>query len=300
MTLYSDAIQSIVSSNDRVVDIGAGTGVLSFIAAQCGAKQVLGIDKSAIIDHAERVKALNFPDAEIQFLRADVLKDTLPEFQADIAICELFGSFGFDENVVQVLATVRKKLLKPNGKILPQSMELLVAPVQCTTAYRQIANWKKPESGIDFSPFQELAYNAVYHINNEPVRILATPKTICSVNFMTVESLPEKLDTEFFFHRDGVIHGIAGWFQSELAPGHRLDTGPDSSQTHWGQIFLPIGEPIRIQAGGSATLEFADNSSIHGTDWSWSGRVKPTEISTSTRKYAFSASRKFQQTPQPE
>ena len=35
-----------------VLDVGCGTGILSMIAAQCGAKQVIGVDNSGIIHKA--------------------------------------------------------------------------------------------------------------------------------------------------------------------------------------------------------------------------------------------------------
>lgn len=45
---------------DKVVlDIGCGTGILSMFAAKAGAKKVIGIEYSSIIEHTERIVKAN-------------------------------------------------------------------------------------------------------------------------------------------------------------------------------------------------------------------------------------------------
>ena len=41
---------------DKVVlDVGCGTGILSMFAAKAGARKVIGIDMSSIIDYAKKI-----------------------------------------------------------------------------------------------------------------------------------------------------------------------------------------------------------------------------------------------------
>ena len=50
---------------DKVVlDIGCGTGILCMFAAKAGARKVIGIECSTIIDHAQRIVAANGFDNE--------------------------------------------------------------------------------------------------------------------------------------------------------------------------------------------------------------------------------------------
>ncbi len=42
-----------------VLDIGCGTGILSMFAATAGAKLVIGVDMSGIIEHAKKIVAQN-------------------------------------------------------------------------------------------------------------------------------------------------------------------------------------------------------------------------------------------------
>jgi protein arginine N-methyltransferase 1 len=52
---YYRAISKYVGKGDVVVDIGTGTGILSFFAAQQGPKKIYAIDHSSIIDVAKTV-----------------------------------------------------------------------------------------------------------------------------------------------------------------------------------------------------------------------------------------------------
>ena len=293
MQAYADAIKAVVRTNDVVIDIGTGTGILSFLAARYGAGKVIGFDRTRIVDYADEIKKLNFPDAPITFMQKDVLGEDLPHVQADVAICELFGNFGIDENVIKVLSKVRNDLLAPNGRLIPETLELLVAPVQCTSAYREVANWKHAEYGIDFSPLQRLAYNAVYQIISEPVRLLSEPQTIATIDFYTVETLAKELTGSFTFGRDGTLHGLAGWFRSQLAPGRILDCGPDAPHTHWGQILFPIGDPLNIKKDGQITMMFKETADNTSSLWQWSGEIRPTKITRKPIEFSFSASRRF-------
>merc|ERR1712119_273777 len=38
-----------------VLDVGCGTGILSMFAAKAGAKMVIGVDMSSIVDHAKQI-----------------------------------------------------------------------------------------------------------------------------------------------------------------------------------------------------------------------------------------------------
>lgn len=53
---------------DKVVlDVGCGTGILCMFAAKAGAKKVIGVDMSNIIDQAKKIVAANgFADSQFQ------------------------------------------------------------------------------------------------------------------------------------------------------------------------------------------------------------------------------------------
>ena len=60
-TSYRDAIvkNSHLFKGKVVLDVGCGTGILCMFAAQAGAKLVIGVDMSSIINQAKKIVAAN-------------------------------------------------------------------------------------------------------------------------------------------------------------------------------------------------------------------------------------------------
>ena len=96
-------------------------------------------------------------------------------------VCELLGHFGIEENIVEVLTKVRRRLLKPGGTIIPNRLDLMAAPIQCAQGYREISSWTRPLWGIDFSSLQDFAFNAVYILGYEPAKVLAESQALATI-----------------------------------------------------------------------------------------------------------------------
>merc|ERR1712240_331611 len=55
---------------DKVVlDVGSGTGILCMFAAKAGAKKVIGIECSSIVDHARNIIKANHLDGTIELIK---------------------------------------------------------------------------------------------------------------------------------------------------------------------------------------------------------------------------------------
>jgi protein arginine N-methyltransferase 1 len=71
-----------------VLDIGCGTGILAMFAARAGAKQVIGIECSGIIDTAKLIVEANGFGEKIILLKGKVEEIELPVAKVDIIISE--------------------------------------------------------------------------------------------------------------------------------------------------------------------------------------------------------------------
>jgi protein arginine N-methyltransferase 1 len=270
---FRQAIQAHVKPGDVVVDVGTGTGVLAFMAHLAGAARVLAFDRSAIVRTAERVRDLNFPDAPIEFYELDALTERLPRVKADVLICELIGNFGLEENIIPVIRRVRTQLLRPGGCIVPGQMELLFAPVQSRVVHAEMEAWTKPIGGVDYTPFQDVAYNRVYHVDGERLTLLGKPDVLLAIDFATVVERPRRIAGRFPIDRAGTLHGIGSWFRASLSPGNVLQSDPRTAATHWGQIFFPIGEPVRVVPGAVVELELSMTRGREAHIYKWEGAI---------------------------
>jgi protein arginine N-methyltransferase 3 len=120
-TVRTDAYRDFVYNNkhlfkDKVVlDVGCGTGVLSMFCAKAGAKKVISVDNSAIIDKARANVFENKLDGVITLLHGKIEEVTLPVKQVDIIISEWMGYCLLYEAMLDSVLYARDKYLAPGG-----------------------------------------------------------------------------------------------------------------------------------------------------------------------------------------
>ena len=125
---YQKAILSnLTDFRDKVVlDVGAGSGILSFFAQQAGAKKVYAVEGSSIAKHAESLVKSNRVDSVIQVISGKIEEIDLPE-KVDMIISEPMGYMLLNERMLETYLHA-KKWLKPEGKMFPSRGDLHVAP----------------------------------------------------------------------------------------------------------------------------------------------------------------------------
>jgi methylase of polypeptide subunit release factors len=77
--------------DDTVIDVGCGSGVLSFVAAKLGARRVVGCDISNEAVEAARASALKLGLADKVEFRTGSLLDPVRDMQADVLIGDVSG-----------------------------------------------------------------------------------------------------------------------------------------------------------------------------------------------------------------
>ena len=129
MDAFRRAIDASVQPGDVVVDLGCGTGVLSFMACEAGAAKVYAIEGGPVIDAARELAADNGFADRIEFLEGWSLEVGIPE-PADVLISETLGNAGLDEGIVAWTADARERLLRPGAVLLPQRVRVWVAAAE--------------------------------------------------------------------------------------------------------------------------------------------------------------------------
>ena len=267
--LFDEALAEMIRPGDTVIDVGSGTGILSFLAWRRGAGRVVGIERSEIVETARRTKAEIYPDAPIEFLRLDVERGRLPELQADVVVCELIGNLGPEERIVPVLSLVRKKLLRRGGRLIPSRVRLYAAPVTAPKLYRRLTSWTRRVRGIELTPFQELAWNRAYHLDTEKVSLLAEGRVMTEMNLARLHKSPRRMRCAFELETAGDLHGIVTWLEADLSPGVTLSTSPEARATHWGQVFFPTGPTRPLERGTQISFDLRVFPGDFEIEWRW-------------------------------
>ena len=115
-----------------VFDVGCETGILSMFAAKAGAKMVIGVDMSSIVDHAKQIVKDNKLDDVVTIIRGKVEEISLPEGvdKVDIIISEWMGYCLFYESMLDTVLYARDKWLAPNGLMFPDRATLYVCGIE--------------------------------------------------------------------------------------------------------------------------------------------------------------------------
>ena len=125
---FRRAIDSVVRPGDIVLDVGAGSGILSVFAARAGAARVYAVEQTSIAVLAQDLAAANGVDDIVHVLHGDILDIELPE-QVDVIVSEWLGGFGIDEGMLTPIIAARDRWLKPGGVMIPHSVTAWTARV---------------------------------------------------------------------------------------------------------------------------------------------------------------------------
>ncbi|CAN6467355.1 unnamed protein product [Victoria cruziana] len=267
-TYYAAVIENRVDFHDRVVvDVGAGSGILSLFAAQAGAKHVYAIEASDMVDYAHKLISGNpLLEQRITIVKGKVEEVELPE-KADILISEPMGTLLVNERMLESYVIARDRFLMPDGKMFPTLGRIHMAPFSDEYLYVEIANkalfWQQTNYyGVDLTPLYGSAFKGYFA---QPVvdafdpRLLVAPAVFHTLDFsrMKEEELYEiEIPLHFVASVGTRIHGLACWFDV-LFDGSSvqrwLTTAPGAPTTHWYQLRCVLSQPLYVMAGQEIT-----------------------------------------------
>jgi SAM-dependent methyltransferase len=120
-TTFRDAILATVAPGDIVVEPGAGTGILTFFAAQAGAARVYAIEISPVLADFLQTSVLRNGLADrVVVIPGDAMTVPLPS-NVDVVICELIDTGLMEEMQVEVVNALRQRgVIGPATRVIPE------------------------------------------------------------------------------------------------------------------------------------------------------------------------------------
>ncbi|KAJ5764012.1 hypothetical protein N7533_002693 [Penicillium manginii] len=241
---YRDSIyQNRHLFKDKVVlDVGCGTGILSMFAARAGAKHVIGVDMSSIIEKAKQIVHVNGLSDKITLLQGKMEEVHLPFPKVDIIISEWMGYFLLYESMLDTVLYARDTYLAPGGKIFPDKATMYVAGIE-DGDYKddKIGFWDNVY-GFDYSPMKEIALTEPLVDTVEMKALVTDPCPIITfdLNTVTVADLAFKVPYNLTAKRSDFIHAMIACPSTSLL-------APHAKYTHWKQTVFYLRDVLTIE-----------------------------------------------------
>ena len=249
ISAFGRAMAEVVRPGDVVLDLGCGTGILGLLACRAGAARVYAVEEGGMITVARELARTNGVADRVRFVYGHSQHVTLPE-PVDVVVADQIGRFGIGAGVIEDFADARRRLLKPDGRLLPSHLELRVAPVEAPEVSGWVEFWESAPAGFDFRPVRDFAANTGYPVRLEPAQLLAGPPGAAVLGLGDDAARRVVIDADFEVARAGVLHGIGGWFSARLSPGVVLTNEPGAADRIGRRnVVFPVDRPVPVAPG---------------------------------------------------
>lgn len=248
LSAFRRAIEATVRPGDVVVDLGCGTGILGLMACRAGASRVYAIDDGGMIAVAREAAVANGYGDRIVHIQGHSTRISLPE-RAHVIVSDQIGRLGFEAGVIEYFADAVRRFLRPGGRLIPTGIETWLAPIEAPELTAVVDFWRSAPDGFDFSAAWEGAVNTGYPTTLTVDQQLAPAQPVLRLVCGDVASGAKGAVT-FEVARPGLLSGLGGWFVADLAAGITMTNAPGApDQIGRRQAFLPIANPVRVNAG---------------------------------------------------
>jgi predicted RNA methylase len=242
MAPFQEAIDLTVPDGGVVLELGGGTGVLSWFAAR-KARQVYCVERNpALARAAQSFLANNSNGDRVSVIQADAM-NYLPPEPVDVVICEMLHVGMLREKQLQVLHGFKERYRQRFGPVLPRFIPdtsvLAIQPIQqdfCFSGYTARVPMFEPPG-----PHMKDSW-------------LADPFFYSTIDYGFEIPLAFQVATEMTIQSDGVFNAV-----SLLTNNFLAFVLTEKRAVTWlmNQLILPIQNPFAVRAGETISVAFA-------------------------------------------
>lgn len=258
---FDRAIRQAVAAHGpdaRILDIGAGSGLLSMMAARAGAGNVVCCESvPAIAETAEEIVAINGYADRIRIIAKKSDKLVVGEDldgRADILISEILSCDVLAEHVLATFEDALSRLVHEDATIIPRAVTargcLIESEVLAKHAHVQNV------SGFDVAPFGALAAQRVpVHGSMTSWRRLSDDHDLVHIDLEARRHDSATWKLSIPVRADGIAIGVLQWMRVDLAEGIEFTNSPDECCAGgWLQLLHTFPRPISVCAGEQVEL----------------------------------------------
>ena len=239
---FKSAINYAVEPGAKVMELGGGTGVLSWFAATKAAKVYCVEFNPDMVQAARKLLAMNPNGHKVEVVHADAF-EYLPPEPVDVVICEMIHVAMLREKQVEVMESFKRRYLARFGGplpiFLPEAVIMAVQPIQqdydFEGFYAPIVQFQ--ETNVLTPGTVELTQPAVYSI----------------LDFSQPTDTTIAWQGRFQIEKSGVINALRFITKNILAV-----VPEENSTIDWLNHYmaLPMVNPMQVKAGDVVEVSF--------------------------------------------
>ncbi|MFL6659345.1 MAG: methyltransferase domain-containing protein [Massilia sp.] len=239
---FKSAINYAVKPGAKVLELGGGTGVLSWFAAATAAKVYCVEFNPDMVKAARKMLSMNPNGHKVEVVHADAF-EYLPPEPVDVVICEMIHVAMLREKQVEVMESFKRRYLARFGGplpiFLPEAVIMAVQPLQQDYDFEGF-----------YAPIVQFQETTVQH----PGTVELAPPAVYSVlDFAQPNDMQISWEGQFQAQHSGSVNALRFVTKNILA------VVPEQNSTiDWLNHYmtLPVSHPIQVQAGDVIQVGF--------------------------------------------
>jgi len=239
---FKSAIDYAVKPGAKVLELGGGTGVLSWFAAAKAEKVYCVEFNPDMVKEARKMLALNPNGHKVEVVHADAF-EYLPPEPVDVVICEMIHVGMLREKQVEVIESFKRRYTQRFGGplpiFLPEAVIMAVQPLHqeydFEGFYAPIVQFQ--ETQVIYPGTVEMAQPAVYSI----------------IDFNHPNELTYSWQGKFVVERSGEINAMRFVTKNILAVVNERSTTIDWLNHY---MTLPLANPVKAREGDVLQVSF--------------------------------------------
>jgi len=275
---YVEALRKTVTPDSVVLDLGCGQGLFALLACRFGARRVYAIEPDSVINIGREAAAANGCADRIEFFQSLSGEVTLPE-PATIIISDLRGVLPWFQRHIPSIVDARQRLLAPRGVLIPRRDTLWAALVETPDEYEKIVGpWRNRLFDVDLSAGLSKITNSWRKTRLKASELLGEPLRWTTLDYGELASADVCADILLPVERAGTAHGIAVWFDADLADGIGFTNRPGAAELIYGQAFFPFPRAVDVKRGERVNVRLRADLVQEDYVWTWTTNFADQQI----------------------
>lgn len=268
---YDAALRRTVRAGSRVLDIGAGSGLLAMMAARAGATEVVSCEMNTAMagvaaeivernGYADRISIVGKHSRQLA-IGADLAEPV------DILVSEIVTNDLLSEDVLGCMEDAVGRLTRPDATIIPSHGAVRIA-------LAHYGNLERKQSatvqGFDLSPMNVFDGRFDLSAGNEKLELRSEPADLFAFDFGSGGPFTNHRASVDLTSAGGTINGIAQWIWLRMDSEGTYENRPaPGASSCWGVMFQPLPAALDTRPGDKLTVQGGrDRTSI----WLWVDR----------------------------